>query len=109
MGQMKQVEQEDLDVERHGFFRWSWYLLTDAIESINNMFTDLYARRMFNALDANGLFTSEYILTEGDTMRVGKPLSGPYVGKYVMQRVLTPTGFAGTEGVDYETYYSKTI
>lgn len=108
MGQMKQVEQEDIDVERHGFYRWSWRLLVHAFESINNMFTDLYARRMFNALDANGLFTSEYILIENNTQRVGKPLSGPYVGSYVMQRVLTPTGFAGEEDVDYETYYTYT-
>ncbi len=99
----------NLDTERHGFYRWSWNLLKDAFESINNMFTDLYARRMFIALDDNGKFAeSEYILIENDTMRVGKPLSGPYLGKYVIQYIKTPTGFAGEEGVDWKTGYIYT-
>lgn len=104
------MPQTNLDVERHGSYKWSWRFIADAIDWINGMFTELYAIRMLKALDDGGMFAeNEYILTQGDTNRVGRPLSGTYVGKYVMQRVLTPTGFAGTEGIDYETYYSKTV
>lgn len=103
------MPQSNIDIERHGSYKWSWRFIADAFDWINGMFTELYAIRMFNALDAGGKFTeSEYILTQGDTNRVGKPLSGPYVGSYVMQRVLTQTGFAGDEGVDYETFYIYT-
>lgn len=106
---MKVVEQEDLDVERHGFYRWTWKLLKDAFESINNMFTDLYARRMFNALyDGHLADIPEYILLDGGATRVGKPESGTYLGSYVIQIIITSTGFAGTEDVDWKTVYTYT-
>lgn len=104
------MPQTNLDIERHGSYKWSWRFIADAIDWINGMFTELYAARMFNALDAGGMFAeNEYINTQSNTNRVGKPQSGTYLGYYVMQRTLTPLGFEGEEDIDFETYYSKSI